>query len=80
MDYQIDNELFVVSLLESTYLDLMVTLFPDKERALFIPEGWYMDYSNIQKIKILKEALEKKILITDTEEYNNNLEGVKGLR
>jgi len=39
-----------------------------------------MDYSNIQKIKILKEALEKKILITDTEEYNNNLEGVKGLR
>lgn len=80
MDNQINGELFVVSILESRYIDLMKTLLPGQNEEDFFPGGWYSGFSNTQKIEILKEALEKSVLIVNTDEYAKNVEGVKGLK
>jgi hypothetical protein len=80
MNNQIDGEFFVVSILESKYKKLMAVLLPGQDESTFFPGGWYTGFSNTQKIEILTEALEKNVLIVNTEEYSKNVEGVRGLR
>lgn len=41
------------------------------------PLGWYSEFDYSTRIAILKEAVEKKVLIIDTELYLKNSEGVR---
>lgn len=41
------------------------------------PMDWYLDENYESKIKILEEAIEKKVKIVDTSSYQETIEGIK---
>lgn len=41
------------------------------------PEGWYANKNYKQKIEIITQAIKNNILIENTTEYQNFIEGVK---
>ena len=50
---------------------------PNIEKDELYPQDWYSTSNYSQKIKMIEEALNNKILIKDTQLYQESIEGVK---
>lgn len=72
MDQNIKKEKIAYEILEVLYIQSRgrkVTSSPNDNYDLF-PDNWYNYDEYESKIEILKEALDKMILIIDTDKYN----------
>ena len=67
----IDEKKEILHLLESVYINCHGLDANDKKAASLFPNDWYIDDNYEEKTIIVAEAIQKEVLIEETQEYQN---------
>ena len=78
MDKKMNKDELICRMLEINYNNMVgISGLSAEKMSGFYPVDWAANEDYSYKNKVLAEAIQKGVLISDTESYNKNVEGVK---